>query len=191
MKNRLTLDCPALADVTVLEASVTERPSTPTAARVTILAQTPLDVTAAIGAVATLSLEVDHRASRSFTLVVTTVTAERTDADDLTYSIELEHATALLGLRHDTRLFLDKSVKDIAQEVLMGAGRPAPAWSLMRAPVARETCLQRIFGLVTTVGDFYSILMLSQPGNEWCVGGIKRVQPIDHDTLKLRMLHED
>lgn len=50
---------------------------------------------------------------------------------------------------------------------------------------------QRIFGLVTTVGDFYSILMLSQPGNEWCVGGIKRVPPIDHDTLKLRMLHDD
>lgn len=142
MKNRLTLDCPALAEISVLEATVTERLSTPTAARVTVLAQAPLDVTAAVGELATLSLEVDRRLSRSFTLVVMAVTAERTDADDLTYAIELEHATALLGLRHDTRLFLDKSAKDIVQEVLVGAGHPAPEWSLKRAPVSRETCLQ-------------------------------------------------
>jgi len=46
----------------------------------------------------------------------------------------------------------------------------------------------KIFALVTTRGDFYSILMLSLPNNEWCAGGVKLVQPINHDQLKLRMV---
>lgn len=49
----------------------------------------------------------------------------------------------------------------------------------------------KVFGLVTTHGEFYSILMLLQPTNEWCVGGIKRVQPINHDQLKLMMIRDD
>jgi hypothetical protein len=49
----------------------------------------------------------------------------------------------------------------------------------------------RIFGLVTTRREFYSVLMLSMPGNEWCVGGIKSVPPMHHDTLKLLMLRND
>ena len=48
----------------------------------------------------------------------------------------------------------------------------------------------KIFALVTTQGEFYSILMLSLPNNEWCAGGIKKVQPILHDQLKLRMVRE-
>ena len=46
----------------------------------------------------------------------------------------------------------------------------------------------KIFALVTTQGEFYSILMLSLPNNEWCAGGIKQVPPISHDQLKLRMI---
>lgn len=49
----------------------------------------------------------------------------------------------------------------------------------------------RIFGLVTTHGEFYSILMGAFTNNEWCVGGIKKVQPILHDQLKLMMVRDD
>jgi hypothetical protein len=63
---------------------------------------------------------------------------------------------------------------DIAQ--LLGQIRPMPA--------------ARIFGLATTHGEFYSILMGSMPNNEWCVAGCKRVPPIPHDILKLQMLRD-
>ena len=49
---------------------------------------------------------------------------------------------------------------------------------------------QRILGLITTSGDFYSILMASMPNSQWCAGGIKKVQPIHHDELKLMMLRD-
>lgn len=49
---------------------------------------------------------------------------------------------------------------------------------------------QKILALVTTHGEFYSILMLSHPNHAWCAAGIKKVPPIDHDTLKLRMLRD-
>lgn len=49
----------------------------------------------------------------------------------------------------------------------------------------------RIFGLVTTRGEFYSILMGAFSATEWCVGGIKKVPPILHDQLKLMMVRDD
>jgi hypothetical protein len=48
----------------------------------------------------------------------------------------------------------------------------------------------RIFGLVTTLGRFYSVAMLQLPGNEWCVGGCKQVQPILYNELMLRMIRD-
>lgn len=49
----------------------------------------------------------------------------------------------------------------------------------------------KIMALVTTNGDFYSILMLNLQGNEWCVGGSKKVQPMHHDRLKLTLMRYD
>ena len=40
----------------------------------------------------------------------------------------------------------------------------------------------------TSGGLFYSLLRLYIPNNQWCVGGIKAVPPISHDTLKLQLL---
>ena len=48
----------------------------------------------------------------------------------------------------------------------------------------------KIIALVTTHGEFYSILMLQQTANQWCSGGIKKVPPIRHDELKLLMLRD-
>ncbi len=146
MKNRITLDSSALPDAAVQDALVTERLSGPTTATVVVQLREPLDLegdaTTVVGQVATLTFEVERQSPRRFALVITGVTAIHTQGGDLQYSVELQHATALLGLRRDTRLFLDKSVKDIVGEVLVAAGLVAPAWSLKRTPAARETCLQ-------------------------------------------------
>ncbi len=170
MKNRLTLDCAALADVEVLEISVTEQISTPTSARIVVLAGAPLDVAEAVGQEATLTFALEKLGDRSFSLVVTAVVAIRTDADDLTYSVVLEHPTALLRLRRDTRMFLDKNVKDIVDEVLTGAGLPAPSWPIKRVPAVRETCLQYresdlhfISRLLADEGIWWSILDKKAP----------------------------
>ena len=66
---------------------------------------------------------------------------------------------------------------------------PAGAWqydeiaALMRKFKSGAT--PRIVALVTTGGDFYSILLfqLQQAPNEYCVGGIKSVVPLNHDAL--------
>jgi hypothetical protein len=49
----------------------------------------------------------------------------------------------------------------------------------------------QICGLVTTRGEFYSVVMFNDGMNEWYCGGAKLVQPISHDTLKLQMLRTD
>jgi len=71
---------------------------------------------------------------------------------------------------------------------------PLGAWPTHEVAAAANKIkpgpVPRIFGLVTTGGAFFSVLMLSMPGNEWCVGGIKSVPPISHDTLKLQMLRD-
>lgn len=47
-----------------------------------------------------------------------------------------------------------------------------------------------LFGLITTQGDFYSVLMFSmtQGVNNWFCGGVKRAKVIHHDQLKLRLI---
>lgn len=72
---------------------------------------------------------------------------------------------------------------------------PAAAWdpsdqfrlSGLLVPQAQQT---KIVALVTTTGDFYSILMMNSSGNDWVSGGIKKVPPMNHDQLKLLMLRD-
>ena len=49
----------------------------------------------------------------------------------------------------------------------------------------------QICALVTTSGDFYSVVMFIDGPNEWYCGGIKKVPPISHDELKMFMLRVD
>lgn len=72
---------------------------------------------------------------------------------------------------------------------------PALAWSYgelaqisskFRVPKVPKIC-----ALVTTHGEFYSVVMFIDGMNEWYCGGAKRVDPISHDTLKMFMVHED
>jgi len=72
---------------------------------------------------------------------------------------------------------------------------PALAWTFgeiaqlaqqFRAPKVPQIC-----ALVTTPGEFYSVLMFIDGANEWYCGGAKLVQPIAHDALKMFMVRED
>ena len=71
---------------------------------------------------------------------------------------------------------------------------PYNAWSsgeitAMKNKFKREPG-PKIFGLVTTGGNFYSILMFKKPqppADDWCVGGIKPVAPMNRDALFLRL----
>lgn len=55
----------------------------------------------------------------------------------------------------------------------------------------RPPKVPNICALVTTTGDFYSILMMNDGPNEWYCGGIRRCQPMSHDALKMYMMRED
>ena len=72
---------------------------------------------------------------------------------------------------------------------------PAGAWRpdeiMLKLRKFKRLPATKIMALVTTTGDFYSVLMLNLQGNEWCVGGSKQVQPIRHDKLKLTLMHYD
>ena len=72
---------------------------------------------------------------------------------------------------------------------------PALAWNFnelaqmsnkFRAPKVPKIC-----ALVTTQGEFYSVVMFHDGVNEWYCGGAKRVEPISHDALKMFMLRVD
>ena len=46
----------------------------------------------------------------------------------------------------------------------------------------------KVLALVTTSGEFYSILLFMLGlSNDWCVGGIKRVAPLDYGALRQRL----
>lgn len=67
------------------------------------------------------------------------------------------------------------------------------AWANEAAAVARRfnpPKEPKIRGLVTTRGEFYSVLMLRDGMNEWYCGGAKLVQPMSHDVLKMYMLRD-
>lgn len=72
---------------------------------------------------------------------------------------------------------------------------PASAWNLdelmalmnkFKAPKPTAN----VMALVTTAGQFYSVVMMRTAANEWYCGGAKLCPPITHDTLKLRLLHD-
>ena len=71
---------------------------------------------------------------------------------------------------------------------------PARAWSdgevLALANKFYPPKIPQICALVTTRGEFYSIVMLSDGANQYYCGGAKLVNPIQHDELKLYMLRD-
>lgn len=76
---------------------------------------------------------------------------------------------------------------------------PAAAWDLgdiqLKTRPFKQTPFGKIMALVTTTGDFYSILMLQIQvgGTDWCVGGIKKIPPLNRDGvyLELRKLSDN
>lgn len=74
---------------------------------------------------------------------------------------------------------------------------PAGAWNDAEIQALSNQfkggCQERIFGLVTTSGNFFSVLMLKinpgvgVAGNEWCAAGVKSVPPIQHGSLQALM----
>jgi len=83
---------------------------------------------------------------------------------------------------------------------------PATAWDFSEIRLMQRSFRvppqPKVIALVTTSGNFYSIVMLQlqldmrepslQLGRDWCVGGIKQVQPMNRDTLimELRKLRD-
>jgi hypothetical protein len=72
---------------------------------------------------------------------------------------------------------------------------PALAWSFNElAQMSSKFSVPKIpqiCALVTTRGEFYSVVMFQDGVNEWYCGGVKLVQPICHDALKMFMLRGD
>lgn len=72
---------------------------------------------------------------------------------------------------------------------------PALAWDFNELQqMGRKFSVPRtpeICALVTTRGEFYSVVMFRDGVNEWYCGGAKRVEPISHDALKMFMLRDD
>ena len=49
----------------------------------------------------------------------------------------------------------------------------------------------KIMALVTSANRFYAILMFSLTAglpNEWCVGGIKEVQPMSYEAVRAKLI---
>lgn len=72
---------------------------------------------------------------------------------------------------------------------------PAAAWDFNElSQIIRKFSshkMPQICALVTTRGEFYSVVMFNDGANEWYCGGVKLVQPISHDNLKMFMLRVD
>jgi hypothetical protein len=54
----------------------------------------------------------------------------------------------------------------------------------------KRVMVPKIAALVTSQGEFHSILLFHDGMNEWYCGGIRRAQPMQHDTLKMYMMHD-
>lgn len=160
-RGQLTIAGADLGEVHVLGGSVVEQISLPTTAAVLIEAREDLDPDALIGARATVSIGAGAPLARHFPLVITEI--ERTDLDMSARRcrLTLEHPIALLRLRRDHRVFLEKSVRDIV-EVVLGAASLEATWTASRGASARDVCVQ--YG--ETDYDFFSRL-LEEEGIFW------------------------
>jgi len=67
---------------------------------------------------------------------------------------------------------------------------PAAAWTLGEIQQLGYNKASSVLALVTTRGEFYSVVMFHDQ-NDWICGGAKRVNPINHDTLKMFMLRDN
>jgi hypothetical protein len=71
---------------------------------------------------------------------------------------------------------------------------PLQAWADEVAPLSRRfnpAKVPKICALVTTGGEFYSVVMFMDGANEWYCGGAKKVPPISHDSLKMYIVRDD
>lgn len=95
---------------------------------------------------------------------------------------------------------VNRKVKDAFARAATGnvtGFNPAAAWDLgdiqTKTRPFRRTPFAKIMALVTTGGEFYSIIMLQlqpdpkepgiQVGKDWCVGGVKKIGPMNRDVL--------
>lgn len=71
---------------------------------------------------------------------------------------------------------------------------PLAAWADEVGTLSRRFSppkIPNICALVTTSGEFYSVVMFNDGPNEWYCGGAKKVPPMSHDVLKMFMLRVD
>ena len=69
---------------------------------------------------------------------------------------------------------------------------PAKAWHADIVQLSQRVGkIPNICALVTSSGEFYSVVLFQDGINEWYCGGAKRVPPVSHDQLKMQLLHDD
>lgn len=129
------LACDALPDgLRTVRARGTEAMNTLSRWEVGVLVEeAAIDVEAAVGATAVLSLSDEQEGSvRPVGLVITDVTYEGQGRDGHHYAITLAPPVWFLGQRSGYRIFLDKTAKEIVEQVLVDAGVAASAivWRL-------------------------------------------------------------
>ena len=63
---------------------------------------------------------------------------------------------------------------------------PAAAWSVNERVATGRYC--EVIALVTSSGSFFSILLCQWPNNEWTVGGIKQVLPLNRTRIMANLM---
>ena len=167
---RATFELEGLETQQILRFEATERLSEPYEIRIEVRdVDVAFDVAGALGKDATLTLEQDGLAPRRFPGVVwgaRSPDGERGDARDTTLELTIRPALSVMGLNQSTRIFQNKSVPEILEELLdAGLGPLERAFSneLGGTYAPREYCVQYqesdldfVQRLMAEEGIFYS-----------------------------------
>lgn len=143
MAAQATLTCAALGAGTIIldEVEVVEEIGAPVRATVDLRVDVALDGSTLIGEPATLKWSIDSSSERSFAFVVTAVELPAHELSTYRAILTLEHPITLLRYRRDHRTFLEKSVHDIVDAVLLPVDVKAD-WKATRGGTARLVCAQ-------------------------------------------------
>ena len=138
------INCDPLGPARVISGVVYEEISAPNHAQLTVQTAAAVEIDSLLGAEAEVSIGVEADVVRTWHLIVTGVSNDGQQRGGNTFTLELRHELALLGLRSDVRMFQEMSAKDIVSAVFSGAGLAEARvdWQVQRALTKRTYCVQ-------------------------------------------------
>ena len=194
----LSLSCDVIPGVPI-NLRVTEELSCPTTAVILVEGDEPLDAERLLGQEAIVEVASDDDPIRRWRLVVDEVHFVAADGNKFSFECYLVHPLARLARRIDIRMFQDKTVQDIVNEVLAGHALEALAsWEVTRSLPQRvytvqhrESDLAFISRLLEFDGIFYVCEDGLQEGKIRFLDSLDPVQPYDGDAglVALRDAH--